>query len=292
MSKINENRNIILLILIVILLIVAVGLVVNIISGGGINISASSTGEEELSLLFVIRGDASVTDDSLNITPDLVEWFTDRPHHQAGPLDATTLVELWDSAYATSPPNAAITGDNLNAVVVLDNLSQSSNTISFKYTLISGNLNQGNLGDVSIFVDRIGEPTNFCILSVTVNLPQGSVSGTATSNLSQIDCTNAQNVFSSAGVQWEVPACSYINNANLITDLSSECNETKIQNMSISSTSGDWSCSATSTLTSVVSNDQKQLTMTYSKMSITCTNPSNGQAIGINVPDATFTDTT
>ncbi len=109
--------------------------------------------ENELKILIVARGEVLVENNTLKIDPELLEWFSDRPQHQAGKMKINELVSMWDAAYKSSPPNAAIVSDDVDAVVVLDDISVDGDTINFKYELTSGNLTEGALKKVSIFID-------------------------------------------------------------------------------------------------------------------------------------------
>lgn len=105
----------------------------------------------EVSILYALRGEASVEDNKLTINPELVEWFTDSPVRKAGRMEASELVNLWETDFKVSSPNAAINGDNANAVLELVNASLNNGQINFTFSkIIDGNLGVGSIGDVSI----------------------------------------------------------------------------------------------------------------------------------------------
>ena len=110
--------------------------------------------QEETSVLYVVRGQATVQDNTLAVKPILVEWFTNRPAHEAGRMTAAKLVDIWDREFGYSHPNAAVIGDQADAVVVLDKLSMADDKMLFEVEeIISGNLSTGSIGTVSLFID-------------------------------------------------------------------------------------------------------------------------------------------
>lgn len=69
-------------------------------------------------------------------------------------MEASELVNLWGTDFKVSSPNAAIIGDNANAVLELINASLNNGQINFTFSkIIDGNLGVGSIGDVSIFID-------------------------------------------------------------------------------------------------------------------------------------------
>lgn len=112
---------------------------------------------DETATLVVLRGPATIDGARLDIEPELVEWFTDRPVHDAGDMTADQLADLWSRQLEASPPNAAITGDQANAVVTLTSFSTPGDAVSFDYEIITGELNDGDIGVISIFIDPIQE---------------------------------------------------------------------------------------------------------------------------------------
>jgi Pentapeptide repeats (9 copies) len=122
--------------------------------------SGASAGEarselpEESPLLFVLRGEAKVSRDRLSIATRRVEWFTDRPERRAGISDAAALVRDWhDFGFDQTPPNSALAGDGVDAVVVLSEPVMRKGTVRFTTSTLRGELPRGSLGDISLFID-------------------------------------------------------------------------------------------------------------------------------------------
>ena len=115
--------------------------------------SSSLKAEEQAGILFVLHGEAVVENDVLAINPQHVHWFTDRPLHDAGQMDPEFLANIWGEIFAGSAPNAVIIGEAVDAVVVLENATMSNGKISFDYQTISGELAEGKLGAISVFID-------------------------------------------------------------------------------------------------------------------------------------------
>ncbi len=118
--------------------------------GGG----AGGAPPDQAPLLFVLRGQATTRGATLRIVTDSAEWFTERPERRAGTMSSKQLVKRWESwGFATDPPNAAITGTDLDAVVELADPAATGSRISFEATPVRGELPSGPLGRVSMFVD-------------------------------------------------------------------------------------------------------------------------------------------
>ena len=114
---------------------------------------AISVEQAKVSKLYVLRGPAMVKDDILSVEPNLVEWFTNRPERKAGQMTAENLSSIWDKAFKDSAPNAVIVGDEVDAVVKLVSAVSVDRSIDFEYQVIEGQLKNGKLGEVSIFID-------------------------------------------------------------------------------------------------------------------------------------------
>ncbi len=136
----RNNQNLVTLIVLWLVLILGFG-------------SSSLKAEEQVKILFVLHGEAIVEHDVLAINPQHVHWFTDRPIHDAGQMDPEFFANIWGKIFAGSAPNAAITGEAVDAVVVLENATMSNGKISFDYQTISGELAEGKLGAISVFID-------------------------------------------------------------------------------------------------------------------------------------------
>lgn len=120
---------------------------------------AAESAKETVSVLFVVRGDASVEGNALSIKADFVEWFTDRPAHRAGMMSSKELADKWDAGFKSVPPNAAIIGHAADAVVVLSGASIVNGDRVLKYdNIVFGNITTGKIGTVSVFID----PTELC----------------------------------------------------------------------------------------------------------------------------------
>ncbi len=103
-------------------------------------------------LLFVLRGPATTSDDRITVDTDAVEWFTERPKRRAGVADANELVKNWkDYGFIHDPPNAALSGDETNAVVVLTKPELSSDGITFAFRSVRGEVKDDE--QMSVFVD-------------------------------------------------------------------------------------------------------------------------------------------
>lgn len=109
--------------------------------------------DEKGSDLFVLRGPASVSDGRIEIEADVVEWFNDRPKHQAGVAKAEELVSSWESfGFEAEPPNAALSGEETDAEVELTKPEATSNGVSFAYEPIRGDVASED-GSMSVFID-------------------------------------------------------------------------------------------------------------------------------------------
>lgn len=114
---------------------------------------AISVEQAKVSKLYVLRGPAMVKGDILSVEPNLVEWFTNRPGRKAGQMTAENLSSRWDQAFKDSAPNAVIVGDEVDAVVELVSAVSVDRSIDFEYQVVEGQLKNGKLGEVSIFID-------------------------------------------------------------------------------------------------------------------------------------------
>lgn len=106
------------------------------------------------SVLFVLRGPASVSGDRIELQTDEVEWFTDRPERLAGVADADELVKDWkDYGFTTEPPNAALAGEETDAEVELTNPEITTEGLSFEFESLRGDVVEGDDASVSVFID-------------------------------------------------------------------------------------------------------------------------------------------
>jgi hypothetical protein len=110
---------------------------------------------EAAGLLFAIRGRAAVTNQVLSIRTSQVEWLTDRPARDAGSMSPKQFVENWSKwGFEEVPPNAAILGSDVDAVVELNEPKVKGQRIRFQIAEeIRGARDQGTLGSVSLFID-------------------------------------------------------------------------------------------------------------------------------------------
>lgn len=109
--------------------------------------------------LFVVAGDIEVSDDTLIIKNDTIEWFTDRPQRDAGRMDAESFIDVWELGdFSNVPPNAAFS--NPGAVVELANPKLVNGGISFNYNTISGKLQNGPILNSSLYIDAEPTPVN------------------------------------------------------------------------------------------------------------------------------------
>ena len=123
--------------------------------------TGSETAHNGTAVLFVVQGQLSVEGGSLRLHTNRVEWFSNRPERRAGFIGTNELVTIWNGSDASDPPNGAITGERVNAVVILKDVSATDSTLSFNYKLISGSLEEGDLGEVSVFIDPVDEECDY-----------------------------------------------------------------------------------------------------------------------------------
>lgn len=115
----------------------------------------SEVEEAEHSVFFVVHGEASVNGNILTVNPDSVEWVTDRPYHRAGRISIAELEGAWDGVYEDSYPNAAIAMENTEDVIIeIIGMTPKADEIDFEYKIILGDLQNGKLGNISLFVDK------------------------------------------------------------------------------------------------------------------------------------------
>jgi hypothetical protein len=108
----------------------------------------------DVPLLFMLRGEASLTTNTIRVNTRVVEWFSDRPSRQAGFASLHTLAQAWnDLGFSDDPPNAVIVGNGVDAVVELTSIRATLRTVTFGYALVRGNTPSGADGEMSIFID-------------------------------------------------------------------------------------------------------------------------------------------
>jgi hypothetical protein len=109
--------------------------------------------DEKSSDLFVLRGSSSASGGRIEITTDVVEWFTDRPKRKAGVANADELIENWeDYGFTTDPPNAALAGEQTDAEVELTKPKATSDGLSFAYKPLRGTVSSED-ESMSVFID-------------------------------------------------------------------------------------------------------------------------------------------
>jgi hypothetical protein len=118
----------------------------------------STTGElpREDGLLFVLRGEGNNEGDRFSVDTQTIEWFVDRPSRRAGRSEASDLVTRWSAfGFDEVPPNAALAGEAVDAVVRLSDPREDGGTVSFAYTVIENgsSVPDGDLGELSVFID-------------------------------------------------------------------------------------------------------------------------------------------
>jgi hypothetical protein len=134
--------------------LVALTLLVSCVTLGLATTGAEAARPPNAPTLFVLRGAAHGGDAKLTVRTGSVEWFTDRPVRQAGEMTPRRLVQGWKGwGFANDPPNAAITGKDLEVVVELSNPRARGGRVSFDVKRVRGKLPKGTLGRVSAFVD-------------------------------------------------------------------------------------------------------------------------------------------
>jgi hypothetical protein len=118
----------------------------------------STTGElpPKDGLLFVLRGEGSSEGDRISVDAQTVDWFFDRPSRRAGRSEVRDLVASWSAfGFDEIPPNAALAGEAVDAVVRLSDPREDGETVSFAYTTIENGspVPDGDLGELSVFID-------------------------------------------------------------------------------------------------------------------------------------------
>ena len=124
-------------------------------------VEVETTGEipAAASPLFVVRGSAETDEARISIEADTVEWFSDRPERLAGVSDTRELADRWgELGFEKVPPNAALAGGEVQAVVELSDPQFEDGEISFAYEPIGADPPQGDLPDLSVFIDDAGLP--------------------------------------------------------------------------------------------------------------------------------------
>jgi hypothetical protein len=114
-------------------------------------------------LLFVVRGEATVKGNRLEIEAKDVIWFTDRPQRCAGIGATHEIADKWEAyGFGEDPPNAAAIGRDTEAVVELGEPEAGDGAISFAFKAIQGDLRGVDGDQLSIFIDT-GNPTQIPI---------------------------------------------------------------------------------------------------------------------------------
>ena len=126
------------------------------------------------SALFVIRGDARAEDGRVFFEADTVEWFADRPVRLAGVSETAELAGRWaEFGFGKDPPNAALAGGDAQAVVELTDPRLEDGEISFAYEPIGPAPPEGELGELSVFIDDASQPSP-CATQLTISNGDGS----------------------------------------------------------------------------------------------------------------------
>lgn len=121
---------------------------------------ATATPPPRAPTLFVLRGPTRSISGGLSVRTRSVEWFTDRPERRAGTMTARALVRGWQAwGFADDPPNAALTGHDLDVVVELSAPRVRNGRLHFHVAPVRGRLPRGKLGAVSAFVDATSTAT-------------------------------------------------------------------------------------------------------------------------------------
>ena len=106
--------------------------------------------------MFVLRGDGSSEGDRISVDAKTVDWFLDRPSRRAGRSEVRDLVGRWSAfGFDEVPPNAALAGEEVDAVVRLSDPREDGDTLSFDFAVIEdeSSVPDGSLGELSVFID-------------------------------------------------------------------------------------------------------------------------------------------
>ncbi len=139
------------------LLLLAVLSVAAVISCG----SDDDDAKGDKNYLFVISAPSGSVEGAtltLDNVPSVV-YFSDRPKRDVGHVTVDHYVKIWTPAADAKfiPPNAdvAVLGEDgtTNAVVELKSVYGDSTAMTFQIEVLEGDLAEGKLGPVSLFVD-------------------------------------------------------------------------------------------------------------------------------------------
>jgi rhizosphere induced protein len=107
--------------------------------------------------LFVVRAPITSNDGVLTVSTKKLEWFTDRPNHDAGSLSTKELVDHWNGwGFKGDPPNAALIGPDTDVIGELSKPKLRGSTVQFAFKPIRGEPGDGKLGKVSLLIDPTG----------------------------------------------------------------------------------------------------------------------------------------
>ena len=127
-------------------------------------ISCGSDGNnsgDDKNYLFVISAPSGSIEGStltLDNVPSVI-YFSDRPKRDVGHVTVDRYVNLWTPAADApfTPPNADVAvlseDGTTNAVVELESVHGDSTAMTFEIAVLEGELAEGKLGPVSLFVD-------------------------------------------------------------------------------------------------------------------------------------------
>ncbi len=111
--------------------------------------------------LFVVKGKARNDGTKLFVHSKEVEWFTEPPYHEAGTESAEELVDFLAASDGENK-NGAIIGAGIDAIVEFTNAAYQDEMLVLSYKVIRGNVPEGDLGEITLFVDRCGCGTAGC----------------------------------------------------------------------------------------------------------------------------------
>lgn len=186
--------------------VVAVAVLASVFAACGDD-DPSTTGDlpREEGLLFVLRGDGSSKGDRISVDAQTVDWFRDRPSRRAGRSEVGDLVGRWSAfGFEEVPPNAALAGEAVDAVVRLSDPREDGETVSFAYTTIEkgASVPDGDLGELSVFIDDTSGACGVIVGEWAVSASDGATCEEAREVFDEGGAGGERMITTSDGVTW------------------------------------------------------------------------------------------